>query len=100
MDNPNANETGKRLTMLRGAIGPFMSDRVNSSSMYVDLADIYEISSWYVKIVDEVLSSGSPQKEDVFEMLVGLETQIIRHLSTHIQSLVKSLPRAIACVDD
>lgn len=50
----NAKEVVAIVQGLRRILEPRLTEKLNASALYTDLADIYEICKWYTERVDKV----------------------------------------------
>ena len=95
MGYDSADETVRKYKLLEEKLAPLMPERINKSSMYVDMADIYGICRWYVDKIDEFTGEQGGERELAYDLFIEIETQILRHFSHHMNLLKKTLPRAI-----
>ncbi len=80
---------------LRLKLGDKLSDKLNKSQLFIDLADIHEISRSYLELIDKILSVNDSDKEAIEDILYAINTELFEHLPYHSKSLKKLLPQVI-----
>ena len=67
--------------------------------MFVDLADIWGMSRWYLRYVENLLSRERTLSRNELEtILIEIEVQFLYHLSYHLKSLRRLVPQALAAL--
>ena len=96
---PSQKQIGSTLRVLRGyqkVLRPIMADKLNNSALFVDLADIYEISALYVAMTNRILrEKRAAPSEEICDRFVAIQVELLEHLPYHIKSLRKTLPRVV-----
>lgn len=100
MNIDNSSErTLEVLAACRDKFSKFFDQDINGSAVYVDLADIYEISSWYINKMNVLLDSKEINRDELWEHLTDIQVQFFEHLAHHLDSLEVLLPRLIKMIE-
>jgi hypothetical protein len=84
-------------SLLRAKFEKSLSKKFEDSSLYVDLADIYEVSAWYMSCIEKVIAKpGVCKKDDLVSLLVELQIQLLEHLPYHQKTLKRHIARALS----
>ena len=85
---------------LKRKISPCLTDVLNQSQLYVDIADSYEACSSFVSLVDDFLSRDTVLADQVETFLVDLDVHLLEHLAYHMKSLRRLIPAALDFLAD
>lgn len=99
MTKTNTNRTVELVARLRNRLEPFFPEPLNNSQVFIDLADIYEISQLYIKLIDEMVSSESYSEMEANQFAYSLDTHVVEHLNYHLASLKNLMPDVIDAVE-
>ncbi len=86
----------------RRAIEPYISEDLKGSAIFVDLSDIYAICLSYVALIDSHLISKGDEKinkESLVGVLYEIDSELVEHLSFHLESLKENLPLVIEQIE-
>lgn len=78
-------------------VHPYLSNDKILGMMTADLADMYEVSQWFVRTLDEARARTYTQDE-LHSLLVEIDIQMLTHLTWHLRSLKKYLTKVINVV--
>jgi hypothetical protein len=56
-----------------------------------DMADIYEASSKYISILDDIINDEDMDRKKLADVLIGLEVEILDHMAFHLGEIKKPL---------
>jgi len=89
------NKTVQVSKLLREKLDPLFSENLSNSQIIVDLADIHEICSAYLKSLDKIIHGGSLAPSDIEDIFYDIDCDLFEHLPFHLDSLKKLLSQAI-----
>jgi hypothetical protein len=96
----DADATINILNSLRTQLEPSLTESLNESQFFVDLADIHEICRAYIASIDNIInSSGADDLEKLKDIFYEIDCQLFEHLPYHLNSLKKLLPKAIKSLE-
>jgi hypothetical protein len=94
MPDKSTNETVRILRRLSKRLKPLLPEEFHDSSLLVDLADVYEICSWYIDALDALIRErGAPDRKRVEAIFARMHIELLEHLPYHTRSLRRSIPR-------
>jgi hypothetical protein len=85
---------------LRERISPHLPDKLNRSSLYVDLADAYQACNDFIRTIDKVVSKVSLRRTELETNLVDVDVHLLEHLNYHVESLRELVPQAIGALEE
>lgn len=99
MSSATTNQTVAIVRQLERKLNKHLPVGMNRGAFYADLADIHEISTWYIATLDQLLASRMLTNEQLEDVLIALDVQLLSHMKFHLASLKKLLPHALKAVD-
>ena len=84
---------------LKRKISPYLTDALNRSQLYVDIADSYEACSSFVSLIDDFLSRDTMLADQAEAFLTDLDVHLLEHLAYHMESLRRLIPDALDSFD-
>lgn len=93
------NRTSDVLSTLRLKLDELLPKDLQKSQVYVDLADIHEISRAYLEAIDRILSAELIDPAMLEDILHEIDCQLFEHLPYHLKSLKKLLPKVVESLE-
>lgn len=85
---------------LRLAIEPCLPENARSSSIFVDMADVYGICSWYQSEIESIVRRSRPiTSNQLSALLVKLDVELLEHMKYHQQTMRKSISRIVRAME-
>lgn len=95
MKDLSPEQTVHLVSDLKGKMSPYLTDNMNQSQLFVDIADAYEACCRFIAIVDDISSKETLQVDQLEAFLVDVDVHLLEHLAYHLKSLRKLVPKAI-----
>ncbi|MDR2189451.1 MAG: hypothetical protein LBE62_15615 [Azonexus sp.] len=92
MKQPPPEYASQLVGDLKNKISPYLSDSLNQSQFFVDVADAYSACSSFISLVDDLLSKDIVLADQVEVFLADLDVHLLEHLAYHIKSLRRLIP--------
>ena len=95
MKRNSSHKTLKLYKALQENISPLVSEKVNRAPLMVDIADAYEACQQFIDLINKFNSRKRHTKDQVENLLVEIDVHLLEHLTYHLKSLRKEVPRAL-----
>ena len=95
MKRNSSHETLKLYKALQENISPFFPEKVNRTSLFVDIADAYEACQEFIDLINKFNSQKRYTKDQIENLMIEIDVHLLEHLTYHLKSLRREVPRAL-----
>ena len=95
MKEVSAEQMACLVSDLKRKLAPHLTDSLNQSQLFVDMADAYAACCSFIAIVDDISTVEFLQTDQVETFLVDVDVHLLEHLTYHLESLRKLIPEAV-----
>jgi hypothetical protein len=85
---------------LQQKMSPHLPEKIGRTSLFVDIADAYEACNSFSDVVEDLVSRKRMTRDQLQTALVDVDLHLLEHLTYHLKSLRKHLPKAIAALEE
>ena len=95
MSNEHEYDEVDIVKKLRSLLEGRLSAEINDSEFFIDLADIYGISKFYICQINDILEERECSNDDITTTLDKINFELFDHLPYHLKSLRTLLSKTI-----